>query len=97
MERRAGDATASMPGTGADSVSYSGRSGNVTVTLGGGADDGEAGEGDDVGTDAEQADGGNGNDVLVANNLGNTLNGGRGKRLDQGRDRRGPARRQRGR
>jgi hypothetical protein len=66
-----------QPGDGYDIVTYR-RAGGVTITLGGGADDGEAGEGDDVGSDAEQAEGGGGNDVLVANNLGNTLTGGGG-------------------
>ncbi|MBE2316987.1 hypothetical protein DVA67_013475 [Solirubrobacter sp. CPCC 204708] len=67
-----------QPGDGYDVISYSTRLVGVTITLSGGADDGEPGEGDDVGAVAEQADGGSGNDVLAANNLGNTLNGGAG-------------------
>src|SRR6478735_4429287 len=38
-----------VPGDGSDSVSYGGRSTPVTITLDGLADDGEAGEGDNVG------------------------------------------------
>ena len=75
-----------MPGTGVDSVSYSGRSGNVTVTLAGGADDGEAGEGDDVGADAEHADGGNGQRRARRQQPRECAQRWRGQRLDQGRD-----------
>ena len=63
------------PGTGNDSVSYSARTNGVTITLRGGADDGEAGAGDNVGTDAEDATGGAGNDTIVANDLGTRLHG----------------------
>jgi len=87
-------------GTGADrvtvpvtAVSYAHRAAPVTVTLGDGANDGEAGEGDDVGADvrqvtggdgddtlsgAESLDGGPGNDRLTAAAGGSTLLGGAG-------------------
>jgi Ca2+-binding RTX toxin-like protein len=63
-----------MPGDGADTVSYEGRSAPVTITLDGIADDGEAGEGDNVGT-PESATGGAGNDRIVGNDLGGYLYG----------------------
>jgi hypothetical protein len=63
------------PGAGVDVVSYSGRTNGVTITLRGGADDGEAGEGDDAGVEAEDATGGAGNDVIVGNDLGVRLHG----------------------
>ena len=66
------------PGAGSDAVIYSGRTIGVTITLRGGADDGEPGEGDNVGTDAEDAFGGAGNDTIVANDLGTELRGGAG-------------------
>jgi Ca2+-binding RTX toxin-like protein len=69
-------------GTGRDTVTYSRRAGDVTVTLAGGADDGLAGEGDEV-LEVERAVGGNGFDVLVGTDGANTLAGGPGDdRLD---------------
>ncbi|HEX8123168.1 MAG TPA: calcium-binding protein [Solirubrobacteraceae bacterium] len=69
-------------GTGADTVTYSGRRGDVTVTLAGGADDGLAGEGDEV-LEVERAVGGNGFDTLIGTEGGNRLYGGPGDdRLD---------------
>jgi hypothetical protein len=65
-------------GDGDDSVSYSGRTGAVTITLDGVADDGEAGEADTVGADVEGAIGGSGADRIVGNALGNRLSGGGG-------------------
>ena len=50
----------------------------VTVTLGSGADDGEAGEGDDVRADVEDATGGTGNDRLIGTAGSNELSGGAG-------------------
>jgi hypothetical protein len=75
------------PGPGADIVEggpqfdradYGDRTIGVTVTLGGGADDGEAGEGDDVRADVEDASGGTGNDRLVGTAGSNELLGGGG-------------------
>ena len=64
-------------GLGRDTVTYSGRRTDVTVTLAGGADDGAAGEGDDV-LEVERVVGGNGFDVLIGHDGGNTLTGGPG-------------------
>ena len=66
-----------VPGDGSDSVSYGGRSNPVTITLDGLADDGDTGEGDNVGQ-AEDATGGAGNDRIVGNDLGDRLHGGPG-------------------
>jgi Ca2+-binding RTX toxin-like protein len=69
-------------GTGADTVTYSGRRGDVTVTLAGGADDGLAGEGDEV-LEVERVVGGSGFDTLIGTEGGNRLYGGPGDdRLD---------------
>ena len=65
-------------GDGDDTVDYTGRSGAVTITLDGLADDGEAGEADNVGADVEGAFGGAGADRIVGNALGNRLGGGGG-------------------
>ena len=65
-------------GDGDDSASYSGRLGAVTITLDGIADDGEAGEADNVGADVEGALGGSGADRIVGNAVGNRLGGGAG-------------------
>lgn len=71
-----------LGGGGRDTVTYSGRTGDVTVTLAGGADDGLAGEGDEV-LEVERAIGGNGFDTLVGTEGGNALSGGPGDdRLD---------------
>ena len=66
------------PGDGTDAVSYGGRTAAVTITLNGVADDGQAGEGDNVGADVEDATGGAGNDTIVGNDLGDRLHGGAG-------------------
>src|SRR4051812_39584153 len=66
------------PGAGNDTVSYETRTGPVTITFNGAADDGQAGEGDNVGSDAEEAYGGSGDDVIVGNNSGDRLHGGAG-------------------
>jgi hypothetical protein len=65
-------------GTQFDRVDYGDRTAAVTVTLGSGADDGEAGEGDDVRADVEDATGGTGNDRLVGTAGSNELTGGAG-------------------
>jgi Ca2+-binding RTX toxin-like protein len=62
-----------------DTVDYGSRTVAVNVTLGAGTDDdGEAGEGDNVGNDVENAVGGDGNDTLVGSASQNTLTGGDG-------------------
>jgi hypothetical protein len=63
------------PGDGTDSVSYEARTAPVTITLDGVADDGEAGEGDNVGADVEEVAGGAGSDVIIGNALGDRLHG----------------------
>jgi Ca2+-binding RTX toxin-like protein len=65
-------------GDGIDAVAYETRTAGVTMTLAGGADDGESGEGDDLGSTAEIATGGSGADRIVGNAAGNTLVGGGG-------------------
>ena len=65
-------------GSGFDTVSYEERDGNVTVTLDGAANDGEAGENDTVGTDVEGIESGNGNDTLTGSGVDNDLSGGNG-------------------
>ena len=55
-----------VDGVGRDFVSYAERTAGVAVTLGGGADDGEPGEGDDVPADVEGVLSGAGDDVLAA-------------------------------
>jgi Ca2+-binding RTX toxin-like protein len=65
-------------GDGSDSVEYRDRTAPVTITLDGVADDGEAGEGDNVGADVEEAAGGSGADRIVGNPSGNRLHGGAG-------------------
>jgi hypothetical protein len=75
---------------GSDTISYASRSAAVTVTLAGGADDGEAGENDSL-FNVENAVGGSGSDqltgdadtnVLRGGNGGDTLNGGLGLNTD---------------
>jgi Ca2+-binding RTX toxin-like protein len=65
-------------GTGTDAVSYANRSGAVTVDLDGAADDGEAGENDNVASDVEDVTGGLGADSLTGDSNSNTLTGGAG-------------------
>jgi hypothetical protein len=65
-------------GDGSDSVDYTARTAPVSITLDGVANDGEGGEGDNTGADAEEAFGGSGSDRIVGNNLGNRLIGGPG-------------------
>ena len=54
-----------LGGNGRDTASYFGRTVNVTVGLGVFADDGEAGESDNVRTDIEIVYGGSGNDTIT--------------------------------
>ena len=66
-----GDTIAGSGGT--DTVSYSTRSGDVSVSLDGVANDGQAGELDNVGTDVENITTGSGDDALVGSSGVNTL------------------------
>jgi Ca2+-binding RTX toxin-like protein len=62
-------------GPGIDRVLYDTRTSGVTVTIGSGADDGQAGEGDDVGADVESVTGGEGTDTLTGDDQPNTFSG----------------------
>jgi Ca2+-binding RTX toxin-like protein len=65
-------------GPGIDALSYASYTAPVAVTIGGGANDGQVGEGDDVGGDVERVDGGSGNDTLIGGAGGDQLYGGAG-------------------
>ena len=65
-------------GAGDNTVDYRDRTAPVTVTVDGQADDGEAGEGDNVGTQVEEIAGGSGNDRLAAGAFGANISGGAG-------------------
>ena len=65
-------------GPGIDEVSYNGAQDPLRLTIGGGADDGTAGEGDDIGDDVENLTGGDGDDLLVGSDGPNRLYGGFG-------------------
>jgi Ca2+-binding RTX toxin-like protein len=67
-----------VAGPGFDTVDYSDRSAPLHLSLGAGADDGEAGEGDDLEEDIERVVGGSGNDVFVGSDLDDQLVGGPG-------------------
>ena len=66
-------------GSGRDIVVYGQRRVPVIVTIGAGANDGVAGERDNVKADVESVQGGRGNDVLTGNGRANRLFGGGGK------------------
>src|SRR4051812_5632203 len=68
-------------GPGIDAADYSMRSNAVTVGIGGLADDGEAGEHDNVQYDVEQIIGGSGDDKLNGSGANNTLVGNAGNDL----------------
>jgi len=63
---------------GVDTVLYTSRTASVAVDLDGVADDGEAGEGDNVHDDVENVSGGSGADTLVGDADANVLAGGAG-------------------
>jgi Ca2+-binding RTX toxin-like protein len=65
-------------GAGTDRVSYQDAEGAASVTVGGGADDGGPGEGDDVQADVEDVEGSGNDDTLVAGPAGTVLRGGGG-------------------
>jgi hypothetical protein len=71
-------------GSGADLALYRSRDNSVKVTLDGVANDGEAGEGDNVMPDVENVDGGGGDDWLVGSTAGNALRGKAGADVLQG-------------
>jgi Ca2+-binding RTX toxin-like protein len=65
-------------GAGLDKADYSARTQRVTVTIGVGANDGAAGEKDNVLDDVEVVLGGSGSDILTGEDGANTLSGGAG-------------------
>jgi len=66
-------------GADTDTVTYTGRTGAVTVTVGATANDGESGELDDIKSDVEVVTGGSGNDTMTAaTGVAVTFNGGAG-------------------
>lgn len=65
-------------GEGVDTMDYSSRTGDLTVTLDDTGNDGEAGEADDVQTTVENVTGGEGDDTLTGSDASNTLKGGDG-------------------
>jgi Ca2+-binding RTX toxin-like protein len=73
-------------GSGHDTVDYSARTAPLRVDPDDRADDGEAGEGDDVRTDVEAAQLGAGNDTYIGNSLANHVTGGAGSDTLQGGD-----------
>ena len=62
-------------GTGEDRVDYSARTQPLFISLDGVADDGEASEQDNIGTDVEDVTGGSSDDTITGNALGNKLDG----------------------
>jgi Ca2+-binding RTX toxin-like protein len=74
----ASDADTIAGGPGTDEVTYAARSTSVTVTIGGGQDDGTAGEHDDVGADVEHVTGGSAPDALTGSANPEELSGGPG-------------------
>jgi Ca2+-binding RTX toxin-like protein len=65
-------------GIGIDSVSYSTREANLTLTVGLASGDGEAGEGDVIQADTEKVTGGRGDDTITGDASNETLTGGAG-------------------
>ena len=63
-------------GDGVDTISFGHRNAAVSVTLNDVADDGEPGEQDNIGSDIENATGGDGGDTIVGNDGPNVLDGG---------------------
>lgn len=77
----AGGADIFIGGAGRDTASYATRSAPVTVTIGDGANDGAAGEKDDVRDDIERVVGGSAGDVLTGDDGANALLGAGGPDL----------------
>ena len=65
-------------GDGSDAISYAIRTAPVSITLDGIADDGAAGEGDDIGADVERITGGADSDSLIGADGANVFDGGPG-------------------
>ena len=78
-EGAAANGTDTIAGSGGiDRVTYAGRTTSVGVLLDGVFNDGESGEGDNVGTDVEDAVGGAGDDTMTGSTAENDLTGGPG-------------------
>jgi Ca2+-binding RTX toxin-like protein len=82
--REANGADVLSGGAGTDLVSYVNREIPVRVSLDGRADDGSAGEGDDVGADVERVTGGTADDVLDGGPGSDVLDGGPGSDMLRG-------------
>ena len=82
----ANGADAISGGAGRDTVTYVGRTSAVAISLGAGADDGAAGEGDSVAGDVEVAVGGAGDDRIAGTPGGDRLDGGDGSDAIDGGD-----------
>ena len=70
---------------GTDSATYASRTADVNVTLDGVANDGQAGEGDQVGTDVEDVTTGSGDDDVTGSSVANRLTGAGGEDFLDGR------------
>ena len=77
---------ASRVATGNDYVDYGARTQPLKLSLDGEADDGAAGEGDNIGTDVESVIGGSGDDSITGSPEGNALWGSAGDDTINGRD-----------
>lgn len=75
-------------GAGTDTADYSARQGPATLllSLDGVANDGQSGEGDNIGTDVENINGGVSPNIIVGNGGPNVLRGGQGNDSIQGTD-----------
>lgn len=71
-------------GTGSDVADYTGRTAALVIDLDGVADDGEAGEGDNVAGDVDVVNGGAGNDVITGSAIQNVIDGKGGNDLLDG-------------
>jgi Ca2+-binding RTX toxin-like protein len=65
-----------LGGTGTDTADYGQRAAPLAISLDGVANDGQAGEGDNVAPDVENVIGGSGRDVLTGSDAANVLDGG---------------------
>jgi len=72
-------------GGGVDQVGYGKRKASIAVSLDGVANDGEAGEGDNVGTDVEGVGGGTRADTIIGSAAQNSIDGGAGNDFVDGR------------
>lgn len=64
-----------LGGSGIDTMNYDGRRGQLLISLDNVANDGRAGEGDNVRSDIEVIVGGTGNDIITGSAAANTING----------------------